>query len=100
MVLILERKRQDRISGLKETNRILTVEQQRKIGKKKKMNRASDSGGIITKKPTFTTGIPEEEDLEEYSKKITIKNKSFSSFIDTTYRFKIQEAEWIQRGSI
>ena len=57
------------------------------------MNRASDSGGIITKKPTFPTGIPEEEDLEEYSKKITIKNKSFSSFIDTTYRFKIQEAE-------
>ena len=36
MVLILESKRQDRISGLKETNRILTVEQQRKIGKKKK----------------------------------------------------------------
>ena len=62
------------------------------------MNRASDSGGVITKKSTFITGIPEEEELEEYSKKKKIINKSFSSFIDTTYRVKIQKAKWMQRG--
>lgn len=44
------------------------------------MNRALDSGGVITKKPTFITGIPEEEELEEYSKNNNNKKQKFFKF--------------------
>lgn len=55
------------------------------------MNRASDSGGVITKKPTFITGIPEEEELRRGLKNNNNKNKSFPKFyrhkpIDSRFR--------------
>lgn len=90
MVLILERKRQDRISGLKETNRILTVEQ-RKI--EKKNEQSLRLWWDNNKKANIHHWNPRRRRARRVFKKIIIKNKSFSSFIDTTYRFKIQEAE-------